>query len=188
MRRLEGVAIAATLLSLACAGPGRAEGPVLTLGSSLGVDVLSEGYGSVLVASTSPGGAFGPAIVEPGLRLGLAFPSRHAEVALGVGASVIAGGGEFWSSSGFVLDANYVARGTGNVSPYLGAHAGASTLGEPGAGGALTNVGGQLGVRALVCSGHGAIRCEARASRIADASGWSVNDVGLRLGYELWFR
>jgi hypothetical protein len=173
-------------LSLA-AGPARAAGPVFTLGSYLGLDSYGQDGHSLAVLSTSPVSPF-LFPVEPGLRVGMVLPGERVELAAMVGATLFTSEGETMSSMGCTLDGNYAFAGDGVVRPYAGMHAGFANLGEFGSSSQMTNVGVQIGARRMVSAGHGALRLELRGSLLGLGEGDSMTDLGLRVGYDLWFR
>ncbi len=181
-------ALALGLLLAAAGGPARAEGTVYTLGSSLGLDVYHQEYGSYCVLSTTPGSPLlFPA--EPGLRLGMVLPGERAEFAVLMGMTVISTGEEAVSALGCTLEGNYAFAGDREVRPYLGVHAGIARSGlSSGEGTGLTNVGAQIGVRRMVSGGHGAVRLELRGSALGGDAGTGMTDLGVRVGYDLWFR
>jgi hypothetical protein len=177
----------AVLGLLLVGGPARAAGPVFTLGSYLGLDSYGQDGHSLTALSTSP---VSPYLfpVEPGLRVGMVLPGERVELAAMVGATLFASEGETMSSLGCTLDGNFAFAGDEQVRPYAGLHVGLSNLGEFGSSSQMTNVGAQIGVRRMVSAGHGALRLELRGSMIGLGEGESMSDLGLRLGYDLWFR
>jgi len=179
--------LAALALCLGTAGPVHAEKPVFTLGSYLGMDVYSQEGEILTLISTNPSNGF-LFIPEPGLRLGLVLPDQGLEFAALVGATVAATSYESIQSVGTTLECSYHFGGrASDVDPYLGVHGGAVMMGYEGSSGSVTNFGAQVGVRRMVSGGHGAIRLEARGG-IVSSQYESMTDIGVRIGYDLWFR
>jgi hypothetical protein len=189
MRRIEAIAIVAALSAVGLADDVRAAARILTLGSSLGLDVYSqEGSSSLFVFSTTPGSPFLLPVAEPGLRIGVVLPGERVELAAQVGATVIGSEGESMHALGGTLEGNYCFAGDAEVKPYAGMHVGASRLGFDGGTTGLTNVGVQFGARRMVAAGHGAVRFELRGSLLQGDGDSSLRDLGARFGYEIWFR
>jgi hypothetical protein len=187
MRFASVLVVAGTLTLAAAALPARAAGPTYTLGSYLGFERYAQDDYSVFVLSTSPSGFF--ALPEPGLRFGAVLPGDRVELAATVGANVIGGEGESIRSLGLTLEGQYFFAGwAADVKPYVGAHLGVSNLGYEGDGETYSRVGVQAGVRRMVSDGHGDVRLELRGGVIQGPSSQSLSDIGLRLGYNLWFR
>ena len=192
MRSVQAIAIAVGILAAApapssAAASAPAAGPTFTVGSSAGVDVYSQSNYSALVASTG-GGFPSLSVAEPGLRLGLVAPDGKLEIAAQVGALVIASFDGMATLGGATLDGNYHFRSDADVSQYVGLHAGITGAGYE-SGEFRTSVGAQVGARRMVSSGHGAIRLELRGSLItSEYSQAPLTDLGLRVGYDLWFR
>ncbi len=180
------IAIGSIVLGVALAGiTARADGQsnTTTLGSSLGLDVYSSQNSSVYAFST--GGNPLLQFADPGLRLGYVMP--HSEVAALIGTTVVAGEGFSFNTLSLTLDVNHLFQPASESGPYLGVHAGVSNTGVVDESAVGAEFGAQLGTRYMVSDGHGAIRVEARYSQLRLAQE-SVGNLGLRVGYDLWFR
>jgi hypothetical protein len=179
---------AAALGLLLASSPALAEAPVYTLGSFLGLDVYNREHSSVVILSTSPASPWLLPVV-PGLRIGMVLPRERVEIAAVLGTTVIANEGSSVTSVGGTLEGNYAFAGDEVVRPYVGMHLGLTRLGDSeGDSGHLSDLGVQLGVRRMVSSGHGAVRLELRGSVIGDGESESMKNLGVRVGYDLWFR
>ena len=179
---------AAALGLLLASGPALAEAPVYTVGSYCGLDAYSREGSTLVVLSTSPVSPF-LLPVEPGLRVGMVLPGERVELAGLLGTTVFAGEGTSVTSLGCALEGNYAFAGDEVARPYVGMHLGLMRLsGFESDAGYVSDVGVQLGARRMVSSGHGALRLELRGSVIGSGDGWSMTDLGVRVGYDLWFR
>jgi hypothetical protein len=179
--------LAALALFLGAAGPALAEAPIFTLGSYMGLNVYSQEGETLTMISTNPSNGFLYA-PEPGLRLGLFLPDQRLELAALVGATVVASSYDAISTFGTTLECTYYfGDRAADVNPYVGVHGGALMTGFEGDGESVANLGVQAGVRRMVAGDHGAIRVEARGGVVS--SGYqSMTDIGVRVGYDLWFR
>lgn len=183
-------AAALVLVMLCCAGPlpNSARAATFTLGSSLGLDVYRWRETSLISFSTAPTSTWLVTAAEPGLRLGLVLPGDDVELAALVELSVLAGEGDALTSAGLGLEGNYCFAGQSDLRPYIGLHAGAKAYGYDGETDSRTQIGAQLGLRRMVSAGHGALRFELRGNLMPGDEYDSMNSLGLRMGYELWFR
>src|SRR5262249_43609530 len=150
---------------------------IVTLGSSLGLDILTS-EGSTLYAF-STGGTPIP-FAEPGLRLGFILPSDQGEVAATFQATVLSSNGESASARGAGLDANCCPPGGAPARPSRGVQGGVTRPAPGNSSEKGTNFGAQVGIRHTVSRGHGDMRLELRYSRLGFEN-TSINDVGIRV-------
>jgi hypothetical protein len=181
------VMAAAVLLSLTAVARPAPAGPIVTVGSHVGLECYSREGDAVFSLSTSPPGLL--TLSGPGLRVGLVLPDGNVELAAGIDANVIGSSGDLFRSLGFTLEGQYLLPGwSADVDPYVGAHVGLANSGFEGCSESFARYGLQIGVRRMVAAGHGDVRLELRGGLIQGPFGEAVSEVGVRLGYDLWLR
>jgi len=161
-----------------------------TAGTNLGVGVLSssEPGGNNQVTVSWPIGASVVGPFQPGLRLGYVFDDDENELFVNTSLDFVGSNGQSLTITSNSLNFQHALR-SGDVSPYFDAGAGLISEGGTGSTQYDWTFGAGTGLRRMVSSGHGALRAEVRADVLSTTLGQSaLYNVGLQLGFDLWFK
>jgi len=179
----------ATLAVLLLAAP--AHSATTTLGTNFGVQFISSsGAGNtltVLGVPSSPAALLGG--VAPGLRIGALTDSRTEELYLDLGWSLASAGGE--SLYSILNSLNYQHNfGAPGAQPFVTLGGGVLVQGYSGNSESYPILGGGVGLRHEIASGHGDVRFEFRYDRVFASStqGEDLGVVGLKAGFDLLVR
>jgi hypothetical protein len=182
------VPLASVSMLLLLAAPARSA--TTTLGTSFGVQFISSPGAStvtILGIPSSPGIFFSG--VQPGLHVGGLTDSGSEEIFLDMGWSLASLNGE--SIYSILNTLNYQHNfGTPGTQPYLTVGGGMLVQGYLGSSDSYGMLGGGVGLRNLVASGHGDVRFEFRYDRVfsSDALGEDLNVIGIKAGFDLLLR
>lgn len=162
-----------------------------TLGSSFGVQFISSSGASntltILGIPSSTSIFFNG--VQPGLHIGGLTDSGTEEIYLDMGWSLASSSGE--SIYSILNTLNYQHNfGTPGTQPFVTVGGGVLVQGYLSSSDSYGMLGGGLGVRREVASGHGDVRFEFRYDRVfaSDALGEDLNVIGIKAGFDLLLR
>lgn len=155
------------LLLVWTAAPAMAAHP--SVGANWGIAIYNVAGGNTTIIGV-PGEVTS---FQPGLRFGATDEKMRNGLYFDLGFSLLGGGGTFHAIEA-IANYQYAFPSEKLSSPYLTFGAGAISIGSSssfggGAGSTSLVLGGGLGVRTKLESGHGALRLEVRVDRIVES-------------------
>jgi len=195
---MRNVCVLAVALFALC--PSRAHALNWSLGANLGFTVIDPVEdGDALTTFGWPSAGILNVVGTPGLRIGFAGEGAAAGVFIETSWMSLSSSGSSLTTATFTGNGIYAFPVSGSVQPFVTAGVGVAHFGDndfffTDASANSAIFGGGLGVQHRLGHGHGTLRAEVHYDHVSEGTDNggtlipATNNIGLKLGFDLWMR